>query len=334
MHSSFKTVRAKAAAIVLALVAGGAQAAYPDRPIRLVVGFPPGQATDIIARAAAKKLQEVLGQPVIVDNKAGAAGIIGSEIVAKAPPDGYTLLVSSSGPLAINPSLYSKLSYNPVKDYEPVTLLAIVPLFLAVNPAFPAQTAADLVRLAKASPGKINYGSGGSGITSHLAMELLKHSQGIDMTHVPYKGSPAAITDLIGGQVQVMFDTGPALLPHMRNGRLRILAADQVGDGRRAALVRHMGHVDALRVLEQFHGNFEAPAWIGLVVPKGTPREIVETLNKALQAAWRDAPEVKEQMALLGAEATSMSTAEFGRYIQSEMEKWALAVKLSGAKVD
>jgi tripartite-type tricarboxylate transporter receptor subunit TctC len=326
MHSSFKTVRAKAAAIVLALVAGGAQAAYPDRPIRLVVGFPPGQATDIIARAAAKKLQEVLGQPVIVDNKAGAAGIIGSEIVAKAPPDGYTLLVSSSGPLAINPSLYSKLSYNPVKDYEPVTLLAIVPLFLAVNPAFPAQTAADLVRLAKASPGKINYGSGGSGITSHLAMELLKHSQGIDMTHVPYKGSPAAITDLIGGQVQVMFDTGPALLPHMRNGRLRILAVGSRNRNPAAPNVPTMAEAGL--------GNFEAPAWIGLVVPKGTPREIVETLNKALQAAWRDAPEVKEQMALLGAEATSMSTAEFGRYIQSEMEKWALAVKLSGAKVD
>jgi tripartite-type tricarboxylate transporter receptor subunit TctC len=326
MHSSFKTVRAKAAAIVLALVAGGAQAAYPDRPIRLVVGFPPGQATDIIARAAAKKLQEVLGQPVIVDNKAGAAGIIGSEIVAKAPPDGYTLLVSSSGPLAINPSLYSKLSYNPVKDFEPVTLLAIVPLFLAVNPAFPAQTAADLVRLAKASPGKINYGSGGSGITSHLAMELLKHSQGIDMTHVPYKGSPAAITDLIGGQVQVMFDTGPALLPHMRNGRLRILAVGSRNRNPAAPNVPTMAEAGL--------GNFEAPAWIGLVVPKGTPREIVETLNKALQAAWRDAPEVKEQMALLGAEATSMSTAEFGRYIQSEMEKWALAVKLSGAKVD
>ena len=326
MRSISKTVRAKAAAIVLTLIAGAAQAAYPDKPIRLVVGFPPGQATDIIARAAAKKLQEVLGQPVIVDNKAGAAGIIGSEIVAKAPADGYTLLVSSSGPLAINPSLYSKLSYNPVKDYEPVTLLAIVPLFLAVNPAFPAQNATDLVKLAKASPGKVNYGSGGSGITSHLAMELLKHSQGIDMTHVPYKGSPAAITDLIGGQVQEMFDTGPALLPHMRSGKLRILAVGSRNRNQAAPNVPTMAEAGL--------GNFEAPAWIGLVAPKGTPREIVDTLNKALQASWRDAPEVKEQMTLLGAEATSMTTAEFGRYIQSEMEKWALAVKLSGAKVD
>ena len=326
MSSVSKTVRAKAAAILLALVAGAAQAAYPDKPIRLVVGFPPGQATDIIARAAARKLQEVLGQSVIVDNKAGAAGIIGSEIVAKAPPDGYTLLVSSSGPLAINPSLYSKLSYSPMRDFEPVTLLAVVPLFLAVNPAFPAQTAADLVKLAKASPGKINYGSGGSGITSHLAMELLKHSQGIDLTHVPYKGSPAAITDLIGGQVQLMFDTGPALLPHMRSGKLRILAVGSRSRNPAAPNVPTMSEAGL--------GNFEAPAWIGLVAPKGTPREIVDTLNKALQAAWRDAPEVKEQMTALGAEATSMTTAEFGRYIQSEMEKWALAVKLSGAKVD
>ncbi|MCY7319358.1 MAG: tripartite tricarboxylate transporter substrate binding protein [Ramlibacter sp.] len=327
MTSPSKTVRDKAAAILFALVAaGGAQAAYPDKPIRLVVGFPPGQATDIIARAAARKLQEVLGQSVIVDNKAGAAGIIGSETVAKAPPDGYTLLVSSSGPLAINPSLYSKLSYSPVRDFEPVTLLAVVPLFLAVNPAFSAQTASDIVKLAKASPGKINYGSGGSGITSHLAMELLKHSQGIELTHVPYKGSPAAITDLIGGQVQLMFDTGPALLPHMRNGKLRILAVGSRNRNPAAPNVPTMAEAGL--------GNFEAPAWIGLVAPKGTPRDIVDTLNKALQAAWRDAPEVKEQMTLLGAEATSMTTAEFGRYIQSEMEKWALAVKLSGAKVD
>ena len=316
----------RVAALALAIAAGAAQAAYPDKPIRLVVGFPPGQATDIIARSAARKLQEVLGQPVIVDNKAGAAGIIGSEIVAKAPPDGYTLLVSSSGPLAINPSLYSKLSYHPVRDFEPVTLLAVVPLFLAVNPAFPAQTAADLVKMAKAKPGKINYGSGGSGITSHLAMELLKHDQGINLTHVPYKGSPAAITDLIGGQVQLMFDTGPALLPHMRSGKLRILAVGSRNRNSAAPNVPTMAEAGL--------GNFEAPAWIGLVVPKGTPREIIDTLNKALQASWRDAPEVKEQMTPLGAEATAMTPEQFGRYIQSEMEKWSLAVKLSGAKVD
>ncbi len=327
MISLRKVLCGKAAAVLFALVAGSAQAAYPDKPIRLVVGFPPGQATDVIARAAAKKLQEVLGQPVIVDNKAGAAGISGSETVMRAAPDGYTLLVSSSGPLAINPSLYSKLSYHPIRDFEPVTLLAVVPLFLAVNPAFPAQTAAELVKLAKAQPGKVNYGSGGSGITSHLAMELLKHAQGIEMTHVPYKGSPAAITDLIGGQVQIMFDTGPALLPHMRSGKLRILAVGSRNRNSAAPNVPTMAEAGI--------GNFEAPAWVGLAAPKGTPREIVDALNKALGAAnWRDAVDVREQMTPLGADASWMAPDQFTRYIQSEMEKWALAVKLSGAKVD
>lgn len=312
--------------LLLAASFGALAQAYPSKPLRVIVPFPPGGPTDVLGRVLAQGLSDALGQSAVVDNKAGAAGNIGMEQAAKAPPDGYTLLVSSSGPLAINPSLYSKLSYSPVRDFEPVTLLAVVPLFLAVNPAFPAQTAPDLVKLAKASPGKINYGSGGSGITSHLAMELLKHSQGIDLTHVPYKGSPAAITDLIGGQVQLMFDTGPALLPHMRSGKLRILAVGSRNRNPAAPNVPTMAEAGL--------GNFEAPAWIGLVAPKGTPREIVDTLNKALQAAWRDAPEVIEQMTLLGAEATAMTTTEFGRYIQSEMEKWALAVRLSGAKVD
>lgn len=326
MKTITQSLRIQAAALLLTFAAGAAHAAYPDKPIRLVVGFPPGQATDVIARAAAKKLQDVLGQPVIVDNKPGAAGIIGSETVAKAAPDGYTLLVSSSGPMAINPSLYSKLTYHPVRDFEPVTLLSIVPLFLAVNPAFPAQSAADLVKMAKAQPGKINYGSGGSGITSHLTMELLKHEQGINLTHVPYKGSPAAITDLIGGQVQVMFDTGPALLPHMRNGKLRILAV--------ASKNRNPAAPDVPTMAEAGLGAFEAPAWIGLSAPKGTPREIIQALHKALDTSWREAPEVRQQMTALGAEATSMTPEQFTRYIQSEMEKWGLAVKLSGAKVD
>jgi tripartite-type tricarboxylate transporter receptor subunit TctC len=321
-----QAVRKALVAACAVLSMGWACAAYPDKPIRLVVGFPPGQATDIIARVAAKKLQETLGQPVIVDNKPGAAGIIGSELVAKAAPDGYTLLVGSSGTMAINPSLYSKLSYHPLKDFEPVSILSVVPLFLAVNPAFAAKTATELVQQAKAAPGKVNYGSGGSGVTSHLTMELLKHAQGMDMTHVPYKGSPAAITDLIGGQVNAMFDTGPALLPHMRTGKLRILAV--------ASEKRNAAALDVPTMAEAGLGHFVAPAWIGLAAPKGTQKEIVETLNKALVSNWRDAADVREQLTGLGAEAAVMTPAEFGKYIQAEIDKWALAVKLSGAKVD
>jgi len=316
----------RAALLALGVAAtGAAQAAYPDKPIKLVVGFPAGQATDMIARVFARKLQDALGQPVVVDNKAGAAGIIGSELVAKAPPDGYTLVVGSSGTMAINPSLYSKLPYHPLKDFQPVSILALVPLFLAVNPQFPAHTAADLVKLAKASPGKINYGSAGSGVTSHLTMELFKQAQGIDLTHVPYKGSPAAVTDLIGGQVSVMFDTGPALLPHMRSGKVRILAV--------ASKNRNAAAPNVPTMAEAGLGNFEAPAWVGLAAPKGTPKEVVDALQKAL-ASWRDAPDVHDQLTAVGAEPTTMSAAEFTRYIQSEMDKWAIAVKLSGAKVD
>ncbi|GHC70353.1 MFS transporter [Pseudorhodoferax aquiterrae] len=319
-------VRKALVAACLCLGASLALAAYPDKPIRLVVGFPPGQATDLIARTAARKLQDTLGQPVIVDNKPGAAGIIGSETVAKAAPDGYTLVVGSSGTMAINPSLYARLPYHPLKDFEPISLLSVVPLFLAVNPNFPAKTAAEFVQQAKAAPGKINFGSGGSGVTSHLTMELLKHSLGIDLVHVPYKGSPAAVTDLVGGQINTMIDTGPALLPHMRTGKLRILAV--------ASEKRNAAAPEVPTMAEAGLGNFVAPAWVGIAAPKGTPKEIVETLHKALAANWRDAPDVREQLNGLGAEAAVMTPAEFAKYIQSEIDKWALAVKLSGAKVD
>lgn len=321
-----KLLRRTLLATALLLSAAIASAAYPDKPIRLVVGFPPGQATDLIARTAAKKLQDALGQAVIVDNKPGAAGIIGSETVAKAAPDGYTLLVGSSGTMAINPSLYSKLPYHPLRDFEPISLLSVVPLFLAVNPAFPAKTAAEFVQQAKAAPGKINYGSGGSGVTSHLTMELLKNAQGIDLTHVPYKGSPAAVTDLIGGQVNAMIDTGPALLPHLRTGKLRILAV--------ASEKRNAAAPEIPTMAEAGLGNFVAPAWVGIAAPKGTPKEVVDAIQKALLTHWRDAADVREQLNGLGSEAAVMTPAEFRKYIQAEIEKWALAVKLSGAKVD
>lgn len=310
---------------VLAL-AGAAHAAYPDKPIKLIVGFPPGQATDLVARAAAKKLQDALGQPVIVENRAGAAGIIGSEAVAKAAPDGYTLVVGSSGTMAINPSLYSKLPYHPIKDFEPVSLLSVVPLFLAVHPSFPAQTAKEFVTYAKANPGKVNYGSAGSGVTSHLTMELFKNAQDVAINHIPYKGSPAAVTDLIGGQVNAMIDTGPALLPHMRTGKIRVLAV--------ASKNRNAAAPNVPTMAEAGLGNFEAPAWVGLAAPKGTPKDVIDTLNKALVNVWRDAADVRDQLNGLGAEPAVMTPDQFRAYIQSEMDKWGKAVKLSGATVD
>lgn len=322
-----RTMRAIAGALALILgTAALAQGTYPNRPIKLIVGFPAGQATDVIARTAARKLQEALGQSVVVENKPGAAGIIGSEFVSKASPDGYTLLVGSSGTMAINPSLYSKLPYHPLRDFQPVSLLSTVPLFLAVNPAFPAQSVGELVTLAKASPGKITYGSAGSGVTSHLTMELFKHAQGIDLTHVPYKGSPAAVTDLIGGQVNAMIDTGPALLPHMRTGKVRVLAV--------ASRQRNPAAPQVPTIAEAGLGSFEAPAWIGLAAPKGTPKEVIAVLSRAIATHWRDAADVREQLNGLGAEPAEQSPEEFARFIQAELDKWAVAVRVSGAKVD
>ncbi|OZI71331.1 Bug family tripartite tricarboxylate transporter substrate binding protein [Bordetella genomosp. 12] len=323
----FSTPWRVALAVVAACAASlPAHAEYPERPIRMIVGFPPGQATDIVARIAAKQIQDALGKPVIVENKPGAAGSIGSDLVAKADPDGYTLVVGSSGTMAINPSLYSHLPYHPLKDFEPISLLSVVPLFLAVNPSVKAETAADFVKLAKASPGKLNYGSGGSGVTSHLTMELLKHEQGMDLVHVPYKGSPAAATDLIGGQVSAMIDTGAVLLPYARNGKLRVLAV--------ASEKRNPAAPEIPTMEEAGLGHFVAPAWVGLAAPKGTPQPIIDKIYQALAKNWTTAPEVGRVLNGLGAEAVVMPPAEFRSYIQSEIDKWAIAVNLAGAKVD
>lgn len=307
-------------------VAHVAQAAYPERPITLVVGFPPGQSSDLIARLAAKKLQQALGQPVIVENKAGAAGIIGAVYVKNAKPDGYTLLLASSGPMAVNPGLYSNLAYNPLKDFEPISLLTTVPFFLAVNRDFPARSVSELVALAKAKPGTINYGSAGSGVTSHLAMELFKHAHEINMPHIPYKGSPAAVTDLIAGRVSVMIDNGAALLTHIQNGTIRALAVTTKS--------RVTSTPDIPTLQEAGTDNFEVLGWTGLVAPKGTPSAVLQALQKALEDSWKDAPDVRSQLATLANEPAVMKPQAFGRYMSSEIEKWGLAVKLSGAKVD
>ncbi len=300
-------------------------AGYPAKPVRIVVGFPPGQATDTIARILAEKLTARLGQPFVIDNKPGAAGIIGSEAALKSAPDGYTLLFSSSGPLAVNPGLYSKLPYDPVADIQPIALAVRVPLFLVVNPEAPYRTLKDLADAARATPGRINYASGGSGVTNHLAMEMLKSALGVDLTHVPYKGGPPAVSDLVAGHVTVMFETGPAVVPHVKAGRLRAIAA---GGATRSATLPQLP-----TIIEQGVPGFDAVAWIGLVGPAGMPPTVVQKLNSEMAVVFA-MPDVRERLAALGAEPATNSVEEFRAYIKSEMAKWGKAVRDSGAKAD
>jgi tripartite-type tricarboxylate transporter receptor subunit TctC len=310
----------------LAMTSAGAYAqTYPAKPVKVMVGFPPGQATDIIARTIAEELSKALGQQFYVDNRPGAAGIIATEAVAKAPGDGYTLLMSSSGPLAVNPGLYPKLPYDPIKDLAPIMLVARVPEYLVANPAFPPNNVKELIQYAKANPGKVNYASAGSGVTNHLIMEAFRSTVGIQLTHIPYKGSPPAIADLIGGQVQLMFDTGPATLTHVRNGKLKILGV--------GTLERAQATPEVLTIAEQGYPGFEGIAWVGLVAPRETPQPIVAKLNAEVTKVLA-LPPVRERLVALGSEPVAGTPAEFGAYIRSEIDKWAKVIKESGAKVE
>src|SRR3954470_1280179 len=302
-----------------------AQSDYPAKPVRMIVGFPPGQATDIVARIVADKLSTRLGQSFFVDNKPGAAGIIGTELAIKAPADGYTLQMNSSGPLSVNPGLYAKLPYDPVRDLQPISLAATVPLFLVVHPSLKANNVRELVALAKSQPGKLNYASGGSGVTNHLVMEMFKFAAGLDMTHVPYKGGPPAVTDLIAGQVSLMFETGPGILPHVRSGKLRALG---VGSIKRSAATPALP-----TIAEQGFPGFDGVAWIGFVAPAGVPRPIIDKLS-AETAAIIALPDVRERLLGLGAEPAANTPDEFGAYIRSEIAKWGKVIKESGAKVE
>jgi tripartite-type tricarboxylate transporter receptor subunit TctC len=289
------------------------------------VPFPAGGATDILAREVAKHLTDAWGQSVVVDNRPGAGGNIGSELVAKAAPDGYTLEMGTVGTHAINASLYSKMPYDHVKDFVPVILVAGVPNVLEVNPALPVNSVQELIAYAKANPGKLNFASSGSGTSIHLSGELFKVMAGVQMTHVPYKGSAPALQDLIGGQVQLMFDNLPPSLPQIKAGKLRALAVTSAG--RAPALP------DTPTVAEAGLPGFEASSWFGVLAPAGTPPEIVNKLNAEI-AKWLASPGAKEKLANVGANIAGGTPEDFARHIQAETAKWAKVVKESGAKVD
>ena len=298
---------------------------YPTKPIRLVVPFPAGGTTDVLARAAAQKLTETLGQPVVVDNRPGAGGNIGAELVAKSPPDGYTLLMGTVGTHAINPSLYPKMPYDHVRDFVPVILVAGVPNVLVINPALPVNSVQELIAYAKANPGKLNFASSGNGTSIHLSGELFKTMAGVQITHVPYKGSAPALQDLVGGQVQLMFDNLPSALALIKGGRLKALA---VTSKERAPALP-----DVPTMAESGLPGFEASSWFGLLAPAGTPQPVVAKLNAEI-AKWLASPEAKEKLLAQGANAAGGTPEDFTRHIAAETAKWQKVVKESGAKVD
>jgi len=294
---------------------------YPSRPVRWVVPFPPGGVTDIVARLISQWLSERLGQPFVIENRPGAGGNIGAEAVVKAAPDGYTLYLSSS-PNAISATLYDNLNFNFIRDIAPVASISISPLVMEVNPSVPAKTVPEFVAYAKANSGKLNMASNGNGTTSHLAGELFKMMTGINMLHVPYRGAAPALTDLIGGQVQVMFDVMASSIEHIRAGKLRALAVTTATRSEALPDVPNVG---------EFLPGFEASAWQGVGVPKNTPTEIVDRLNKEMNAALAD-PKIKARLADLGSSVFSSSPADFGRFIAAETEKWGKVIRTANIK--
>jgi tripartite-type tricarboxylate transporter receptor subunit TctC len=315
---------ASIAALSLALCAGAAAAqTYPAKPVRIVVTFPTGGAPDILSRIFSEKAQ--LGQPVVVDNVPGAGGNIGADRVAKAAPDGYLLVMGTVGTHAINGALYAKMPYDMVKDFTPVSLVASTPNLLVVNNDLPVRSVQDLIAYGRANPNKLSFGSPGIGSSVHVSGELFKSMTGVQMTHIPYKGRQMAIPDLIGGQIQLMFDNMPSALPMAKEGKIRAVA--QTSAKRSAAAP------DIPTVAESGLPGFEATSWFALFAPAGTPREVVARLNAEVLRVFR-LPEVQDRLKQLGLDAVLSSPEELARYQQGEIAKWAKVVKDSGAKAE
>jgi tripartite-type tricarboxylate transporter receptor subunit TctC len=318
-----------AVAFIFASVALQANAqgagSYPNKSIKIVVPFPPGGATDILARAIGFELQKAWGQTIVIENKPGAGGNTGADLVAKSPADGYTLIMATVGTHAINMSLYAKMPYDAVKDFEPMVLVAGVPNLLVVHPSVNAKTVGELTALAKSQPGKLNVASSGNGTSIHLSAELYKQMAGVDILHVPYKGSAPAVADLLGGQVQMMFDNMPVSLPHVKAGKLRALAV--------TSMTRSAALPDVPTMDEEGLKGFDATSWFGLLAPAGTPKDIVAKLNAASVKALAS-PEMRERLAAQGAEPMGNTPEQFAIFIKAEIDKWAKIVKASGARID
>lgn len=315
-----------AAGVVIATAAHGALAQqYPNKPVRMLVPFPAGAGVDIVARLIGQPLAEAWGQALVVDNRPGAGGTIACELAAKAAPDGHTLLLGNVSTLAMAPSLYKKVNYDPVRSFAPITLINTSTNVLVVHPGVPATSTQALIALAKAKPGQINYASVGSGTSPHLAAELFKSMAGVDLVHVPYKGSPQALTDLLGGQTQIMFASLVASLPHIRQGRLRALGVTTL---QRAAALPEVPTIS-----EAGLRGYDVAVWMGVVAPAGTPPDVIAQLNRQI-AAILQAPDIRGRLGAQGLEAFTTSPAEFGTYIAAEVRKWARVIRQAGVVAD
>ena len=314
-------MRAVFAVVAFSFCALALAQGYPVKQLRLIVPFPPGGVPDLSSRVVAQKLSAELGQPVVVENRAGASGVIGAEAGAKAAPDGYTLTMGNISTLAINAVTFAKLPYDPVASFAPVSMVAIQPLVISVHPSVPANTLGELVALAKAQPGKLAYGTAGSSV--YLAVEFFNTAAGIRMNHVPYKGSSPAIADLIGGQLQVLFDPFSSIYPQVRSGKARGLAVTTL---KRSAMAPNLP-----TVAELGYPGFDVSSWQGIVLPAGTPREIVERLNRELVKVL-GSQDVKDQFAQHSAEASPSTPEEFGAYVKQEIARWQKVARDAGVK--
>ncbi|NUN60687.1 MAG: tripartite tricarboxylate transporter substrate binding protein [Burkholderiaceae bacterium] len=328
-HVTRTTRRAVLSAIALAAAAtlplGAVAQNYPTKPITIVVPFAAGGTTDILARLVGQHLSTELGQPVVVENKAGAGGNIGAAFAAKAAADGHTLFMGTVGTHAINASLYKKLPYDPIKDFAPLTRVAMVPNLLVAHPSQPFKTVQEMIAYAKANPGKINFGSPGNGASPHLSGELFKSLTKVDMVHVPYKGSAPAVSDLLGGQISIMFDNLPSVIPHVRSGKLRAIA---ISTAKRSADLP-----DVPTISEAGVPGYEATSWFGMFAPAATPKPVLDKISAALGKVLANA-EVKKKIDDQGGEPANETPAQFADFIQKESLKWGKVVKESGASLD